>query len=219
MKLSSVLRQRPLFFSICILFFGFGGLVLAQIRQGDGIIFFSEHRQPFWDAFFKVATRLAEEPVFALALVIYLFYRFRFAIMLPLLGITVTLVASGLKFTFKEFRPAKWFELNRPDVVLNFVEGIEPYRAATSFPSGHSMAGFALFTFLCLSTPRKAGLQVVFALLAIGVAVSRIYLVQHFLQDIVIGGMIGLLLGAFWYWLTIRMNGNKYQWLDKRLQV
>ena len=128
-------------------------------------------------------------------------------------------MASGLKFTFKEFRPAKWFELNRPDVGLNFVEGIEPYRAATSFPSGHSMAGFALFTFLCLSTPRKSGLQVVFAVLAICVAVSRVYLVQHFLQDIVVGGMIGLLLGGFWYWLTLRMNGHKYHWLDRRLRL
>jgi membrane-associated phospholipid phosphatase len=63
-------------------------------------------------------------------------------------------------------------------------------RAMNSFPSGHTSAAFSLFICLALITPRKwAPLWVVSAW---AVAYSRIYLSQHFLEDVLLGSVIGL---------------------------
>jgi membrane-associated phospholipid phosphatase len=70
------------------------------------------------------------------------------------------------------------------------VPGVHLRRAMNSFPSGHTSAAFSLFICLALITPRKwAPLWVVSAW---AVAYSRIYLSQHFLEDILLGSVIGL---------------------------
>ena len=60
-----------------------------------------------------------------------------------------------------------------------------------SFPSGHTSAAFALFTCLALMTPRR--LAPLWMTAAWAVAYSRIYLSQHFLEDILSGSLIGMI--------------------------
>jgi membrane-associated phospholipid phosphatase len=67
---------------------------------------------------------------------------------------------------------------------------LQPVRSA-SFPSGHTSAAFALFVCLVLITPRKW--TPLWMILAWATAYSRIYLSQHFLEDILFGSMIGML--------------------------
>ena len=61
-----------------------------------------------------------------------------------------------------------------------------------SFPSGHSMATFAIATVLAVRFPRTRWLMI---LLALAVSVSRLLRASHFLTDIMAGVVLGVLIG------------------------
>jgi undecaprenyl-diphosphatase len=67
-----------------------------------------------------------------------------------------------------------------------------------SFPSGHAVTGFALAYVLSRAYPKASPL---FYLLAIMIALSRVYLATHFLSDVVAGAAVGLLAG----WTVCRL--------------
>lgn len=60
-----------------------------------------------------------------------------------------------------------------------------------SFPSGHATAAFVVFSALAFSTESKLA-KVIFFIIALNAAFSRMYLSQHWLVDIVTGSLIGI---------------------------
>jgi len=62
-----------------------------------------------------------------------------------------------------------------------------------SFPSGHSMATFAVAAVLAIRFPKVRWLVILWALT---VSVSRLFRASHFLTDIVAGAVLGVLIGA-----------------------
>jgi membrane-associated phospholipid phosphatase len=84
---------------------------------------------------------------------------------------------------------------------IHFVEGVIRY-TYNSFPSGHSTSVFALSLFLVLSfNLRKTGW--LFAILAICIGYSRVYLAVHFPIDVYFGSLIGTLTALIIYaWLN-----------------
>lgn len=76
---------------------------------------------------------------------------------------------------------------------LYLVPGVEVH-SSNSFPSGHTTSAFAFFAFLSFTLAQgKIWLQLFFALLAGAVGYSRMYLSQHFLEDVVTGAVLGLM--------------------------
>lgn len=74
---------------------------------------------------------------------------------------------------------------------LYFVEGIQLH-TNHSFPSGHTTAGFAFFGFASLFLAyNRPWLQILFAICAGIVGYSRMYLSQHFLEDVMAGMLLG----------------------------
>lgn len=63
-----------------------------------------------------------------------------------------------------------------------------------SFPSGHTMSSFAAATVLMLAFKKRG---VAFAVLAVLIAFSRLYLYVHYPTDILAGAVIGIALGVF----------------------
>ncbi len=59
-----------------------------------------------------------------------------------------------------------------------------------SFPSGHTMSSFAAAGILANQIKKY---QMVFWLLAFAISFSRLYLQVHYLSDVIVGGMLGLL--------------------------
>jgi undecaprenyl-diphosphatase len=82
-----------------------------------------------------------------------------------------------------------------------------------SFPSGHSSSVFALFTVLSIYCKRKwvCYSSIIIAALA---GYSRIYLAHHFLIDVFVGGLIGLVFGTF----SVMWFESKGAHLVKRIQ-
>jgi membrane-associated phospholipid phosphatase len=60
-----------------------------------------------------------------------------------------------------------------------------------SFPSGHTTSVFAFMAFLSIITKNKL-FSILYLLMAIFAAYSRMYLAQHFLEDVITGSIIGV---------------------------
>lgn len=117
-------------------------------------------------------------------------------------------MAQIAKYAVDTDRPYRWFANHLPDIQLQFVDGVRLSKFY-SFPSGHTTTFFCLFMVLAIiltsyniyhyrhDTPLEAPIRqwcnlligIVCFLLAVLGAYSRIYLNQHFLEDI-FGGMI-----------------------------
>jgi membrane-associated phospholipid phosphatase len=176
------------------------------------------NKKEFWNNFFLYGTKLGEEPAYLLAVIILLFIRFRHALAVPLIGIMATLVSFVAKWIFYVDRPSAYFEkMGLLDSII-LVENVRLNTGATSFPSGHTLSAFALFTFFVLCLPQKGFRVILLFLLPLMVGVSRVYLVQHFWQDIPAGALLGVILASFIYMAHLEWGkGKTSSWLDKQL--
>ena len=99
---------------------------------------------------------------------------------------------------------------------LHLVPGVQLY-AHFSFPSGHTTAAFCIYGVLAVLSGRPV-LQWLFFLIAALVGISRIYLLQHFMEDAVwrlLGTMTAYLLTGI---LRIR-NGWTSLWDQNLLSL
>ncbi|MEL7119414.1 MAG: phosphatase PAP2 family protein [Bacteroidota bacterium] len=192
------------------------GIGLLSIEQGDMVLYFSKTRTEFMNGLFAVFTRLGEALVYVLFAVLFLWVAYRKSIGVLLLGVTVTLVSFITKAIFAHPRPLAYFRELGMEAQLTFVPGVDVHTGATSFPSGHTMSGFALYSFIAFILGKKGGLGLVAVFFATMVGISRVYLVQHFLKDIFLGAILGVLISVVMYYL---INSWKREWLDKNLVV
>ena len=193
------------------------GSQLIMQEQGDLLQYFSANRHPITDVFFAYTTKIGEELTYLLLTILCLFIRFRYAILIPSLGIFVTLVSFLSKGFFLHPRPSIYYrDLGQLDSIQT-IEGVHLLGGLTSFPSGHTMSAFALFSFVAFLFPKKGGFNFLFFLIALLVGISRIYLVQHFLKDVYLGAIMGVIIGASFYLVQDRYSINKESWIDGKI--
>lgn len=208
-------KTNALFFIGFILYLVVGGILLFNIDQGDAIIYFSDHRTAFGDLFFKYFTKMGEEPIYILLVSIFLFIRIRYAILIPLTGVLALGFSAILKYYFSHPRPFVFFNENGWFDQLNLVEGVKLYTGATSFPSGHTTSAFAVFALVAFLFARKKYLGLLMLICAILVALSRIYLIQHFLKDVYLGAILGVSIAALVFFLQNKIEFDPSKWWDK----
>ncbi len=166
---------------------------------------------PLLDPVFKWGTNLGDGVVFVGAILGLATTSYKRALaMLYAALLTLVLVGVLKQLVFPdELRPFAYFKSSE---ALRLIEGVENH-SSNSFPSGHTTAAFACYGLLAFYT-RRPFVQ----LLCIGVAAfvgySRIYLSQHFLEDVVAGGFLGIGIAGFSYYLG---NLNNRPWSTKGL--
>ena len=143
------------------------------------------------DVFFKYATFIGDG-VFVISFsLLLLLFNMQKAITVLLAYLASAGVTQGIKYGFfgDIDRPVLIFE--QQHIPLKVVEGVDLY-IHNSFPSGHATAAFSLF--FCLSFfSKKNGLKIACFFAALTVAFSRVYLSQHFFEDITVGSLFGVL--------------------------
>lgn len=212
-------RENRLYFItfLILLLIGFG--IYLGIAQGDDILFFNRRRTAFGDFFFRYGTQMGEEIAYILVGVILVFYSYRHLVMIPIIGLTVTIVSALMKEFFSHPRPFRWFQENGLDGLLRTIEGVSINMGANSFPSGHTMSAFALYTFLALCVPRKRINSLILLALPVMVGISRIYLIKHFLKDVLLGALVGVTLAVILYRLQYTIFKSPHPWLDNSLTI
>lgn len=167
----------------------------------------------FLDIFFKYFTEIGASIPFIVAGLL-LFYKFGASFYLLSSLIINVLITNGLKLLFGLPRPTLYFSENFPEISLPLVEGVRLY-TTNGFPSGHTSATFAFMICIALIV-KKRWVAVACSIVAILVGYSRVYLSQHFTEDILLGSVIGVFSGGFIFSLFFNLM-KKHNWLNKSL--
>ncbi|GJM35758.1 MAG: hypothetical protein DHS20C18_47590 [Saprospiraceae bacterium] len=219
LTLPAFLRENRLFLLLVFAFAVLGSILLLFIEQGDVIYFFSDHRTQLGNYIFRYGTKLGEEISYFIILIILLFVGYRHALAVPFLGLTVTVVSFLAKLVFAHDRPSLYFRKQGVFETITTIDGVVLNGGANSFPSGHTMSAFALYAFLAFCLPFKKGVALLTFTIALVVGISRIYLVQHFFEDVYLGAIIGTLIAMAWYFLQFRLFPYPLQSLDGSLKL
>lgn len=179
-----------------------GTVAALCLPYGDEILIFNDLRHEPLNSMFRFATYLGEAYSYVLAgLVLLALRKYRSAALVALTGLLVLPLSFILKDWVGSLRPLTWFTENGRWQEVITVPGVELASGFTSFPSGHTLSAFALYSVLTLTLGeqyRRWGLA--FALLALSVGVSRVFLVQHYAVDVLCGAAVGLAVGS-WAWV------------------
>lgn len=218
---SAILRltfeENRYYFTCFWVYLCIGALGLWTLSHGDLLLYFSNHRSFLGDFFFKNATKLGEEWTYIFFVICFLFIRYRYALLVPITGLVVTIISFLAKSFFQQPRPSIYYENLGTLSDLKVVEGIRLVKGLTSFPSGHTMSAFALFTLVALLSKRKKGMAILLFLMAVATGVSRVYLVQHFLRDIYLGSLLGVAIGVLLYCTQKLYPIDEKRLLDRKL--
>ncbi len=201
--ISAVTRRWPLAMSAVYvsLFSGLSYLVIDRPLA----LWLKANLTPHVEGFFKVVTEFGEAELFIVpAVLLGLFFRMRawravtlearalamryvhLALFLLACLAASGIVVNGLKFLVGRFRPRYLFEQG--------LYGFEPFNTAwamNSFPSGHSQAIWAVMMALLFIVPRY---DLLWVLVAVLVAMSRVVTTVHYLSDVVMGSYIAIAL-------------------------
>lgn len=181
-----------LLFSATLITLGIVFLFLGE--KVESHLFVNASHTDFQDSLFTWLTYAGDGNVLAVVsviLVILFWKKYSFSV-LTFAAMNLILVA-GIVQTLKHavyhnaFRPLKFIGND----VLYLVPGIDVH-TDNSFPSGHTTAAFAFFAFAALLWHKKKWVQFVCVVFAALAGYSRIYLSQHFLEDVVAGASIGI---------------------------
>ncbi len=168
------------------------------------------------DVFFAYITHLGDGAFAFLVAIIFLFFNIRKSVYILLSYTGAALVSSFLKHIV-------FPDIYRPHFVFQYYvrEELKEVRdlellGFNSFPSGHALSAFALF-FCLLFVSRSHFLKILFFILALLAAYSRVYLSQHWLIDIYVGSIIGFLFSLLFY--SVFYHTNKWQSLNTTLPI
>lgn len=191
-----VFLKNNISYLLCLLLLLTIGLyICTYFDKGAAILFFSENRTDFFNYFFCFTNSWGEGYAFLIIGLALLFYKIRNSITVGFTGLFTLVISRLLKDFFGHPRPSIYFSkiLEIPNAIIP-IPGVELTSSYTSsFPSGHTMAAFALYGLLAFSFKRTA-IKILFLIIASLAGISRVYLGQHFLSDVVAGAFCGTLI-------------------------
>jgi membrane-associated phospholipid phosphatase len=205
-------KKNLWFFVPYLAFLLIAGSVLLIFTKIDIHIFINSLHFPLGDYIFKYGTYIGDGIVVALLIFIMLFVRYRYAIALSLSALSITAVVQSFKyFILPEIdRPWLHFEKVAKTVDLYYVPGVDLH-IINSFPSGHTTSAFTIFLFLALISKNNL-VKLLCFIMALSIGYSRVYLSQHFLNDIYFGSLFAVFFVVLFYlWCS--------SWKNKKLDL
>jgi len=210
--MKKILQQNLAFLVPYLLFLLIAGIFLFLHSKGEAHLLINQFSFGFCDYFFYYATYIGDGITAVLVVILLCFVKYRYAILLAVSNIFSSGITQLLKRTLFEDvdRPVKFFE---GGAHLKLVPWAENY-IYNSFPSGHSTVAFTTFFCFALIIESKS-LKFLMFFVALTIGFSRVYLSQHFLNDVYAGSIIGVLVSFFVYYFMERTKNSK--WLEKSI--
>lgn len=195
----SLFSQNKIFFIGCTVLFLLSAFLLISKGNAAAFIFLNPYHSPGLNSFFIYFTHFGDG-LFAVGLILILFILFKkkqMALALLYGFLLSGLVAQVIKNTIRMPRPRLFFE---PGQYTHYIDGVS-LANNSSLPSGHTATAFAVATVLAIMIKNK-NWQFVLLLAAASAGYSRIFLAQHFLFDVLIGAITGVLSGVIAFFLS-----------------
>ncbi len=203
MEIKIVIKQIKQFLILYLVIF-LACLVIKLFFSKSTIYFSVNHfHSDFTDVIFPYITDLGEGWTTIFICLIVILFNYRNAFLLATSYALTSIFAQIIKPIVNAPRPFLFFKDQLSNIHL--VKGVEMLRHG-SFPSGHTVTAFTaavVGTYLC----RNKNWGYLFLLLALLVGFSRMYLSEHFFEDVTAGSLLGVFLTIFWLaWL----DGKKF---------
>ncbi len=194
------MRRRSLLVFLAVAFLFAAALLFARLMLGRfGLhMAMNAYHGVVADRAFPYLTELANGWVVAAVCALMLFHRWRSFLMVGLsLGLSALITQLLKRGLFNDFdRPSMYVE-NMPG--LRMVPHMELHHHF-SFPSGHTTAAFSVCLALAVVAARRRWAALL-AVLASFLAYTRVYLSQHFTEDILAGAFVACVVSTATYWL------------------
>ena len=157
------------------------------------------------DYIFEYSTNLGDGIVFIPALILFIIYRRKFIPLLVAGFIISTFITHLFKDLLMPHQPRPTEAISNL-ALIHTVQGVDVHKIG-SFPSGHTATAFTIFFIACLVINKKwiVPLGLLYGLL---VGYSRIYLAQHFPDDVAGGIMSAIVTVILSLWIQ--------QWWEKK---
>jgi membrane-associated phospholipid phosphatase len=153
---------------------------------------------------FKLLTYLGDGYFTLIVVGLILFYHVKDALFILFAYVCSGGITQILKYGFFDDVNRPFFFSSYHGLKLKIVEGVDMH-IHNSFPSGHSTAAFSLFICFALLSTNKAVKFACF-IMALLVAFSRVYLSQHFFEDIYTASVIAAITATSLYFLFYRSS-------------
>ena len=167
-------------------------ITFLLLPREETFIWINQFRHPIADIYFQVANLLGDGWIILGVFALALFIDFRLTLAVVISAVLVLLFVSiGKQWLYPDvLRPAAAIN----GTVLETLDGIA-LRNRRSFPSGHTTTAFAM-AYIILSRSKGISIKIFLAVLAISAACARVYLVQHFPEDVCMGAILGIAAAA-----------------------
>lgn len=200
------------FFFLCyLIFFILGNVVLLIEDKGQEILYINSFHNPIADTFFYYSDILGNGLFYIAVAILLAWKKIKYAIL--------AIICFAVTGIFVQFLKNIVFpSVMRPKILLahydlHFVEGVK-ILSKFSFPSGHTATAFSMFFLLSIIYNKKS-VGLLCCLLALIAGFSRMYLLQHFLLDVMAGSIIGL---AITYFIVSKINFLNQPFFQKSLK-
>lgn len=185
---------------------------IAVYTKAEIHIFINQFHSPVADVFFRYITYMGDGIFIPIYFIMLAMIRYRYALLLVMVFLLSGLVVQILKrgFFSDVVRPTEYL---KDMYTLYLVPGVKQH-CCKSFPSGHTATAFSVM--VCFAFAFKSNVARFLSLtLACLIAFSRVYLSQHFLVDIVVGSIIGVLVSVYGNYFFGKVQNT---WLDSNFK-
>jgi membrane-associated phospholipid phosphatase len=163
----------------------------------------------FWDSFFEIITYLGDGWFALFALCTCLIAAWRLGIILTLVTLAATCTTHVLKNVVFTMHHRPLFIFNHYDLHAFSIIPNSDLHIHNSFPSGHSTQAFAICIFLALHIQNNF-FRWSLVISACLVGFSRIYLGQHWTQDVIAGSCIGAFFAGMGYLISNKFQNHRF---------
>ena len=214
MTLLSLYKQNRLFFIGFFLFILLAVFIISFYSKSDGFFLLNPYHSVTLTYLFIYATYLGDG-LFCTAIgILFFLSRKRFLGWIVLSSYAISgIIAQVLKYYIIEPRPAIFL---KDSSYKYFIDDVTLHNLH-AFPSGHTASAFALAAVVSFALKNK-NYSILLLSGAFLVGYSRIYLAQHFMDDVLAGAVIGVVSAIICYlffYSYFKRIDNKHQLINK----
>lgn len=200
--LKNLIRKNAIFFTGFVLIILFGAWLLSTHTKAETFLFLNPWHTDFLNYAFRGITWLGDGIfVLGLSLLLLLLKKKPAGILILASFLLSGAIAQLIKSYYPSPRPFLFFTENHL-AYSYFIQGITLHNFH-SFPSGHTTSVFAMVASISFLIRNKA-YSILLLLAALIIGYSRIYLGQHFPEDVMAGMIIGVISATCCYLLLDR---------------